>query len=104
MVVVQLPRLDKKSFWVYNRILDSNKTEQRMLTIKAGDKIRYTSGAGTLNAVVESITIGPTAKPGLSIAWLNLTVPATVTRKYETQISIPADPASLKGFKVEKMA
>jgi hypothetical protein len=74
------------------------------LSLKSGDKIRYTSSAGTLNAVVESITIGPTAKPGLSIAWLNLTVPPTVTRKYETQISIPADPASLQGFKVVKMA
>jgi hypothetical protein len=71
------------------------------MQIKAGDTIRYTSGAGTLKAVVESITIGPTAKPGLSIAWLNLTVPPTATRKYETQISIPADPGSLAGFKVQ---
>ena len=75
-----------------------------MLAVKAGDVIRYTSGAGTRNAVVKSITIGPTAKPNHSIAWLNLHVPKQGNTKFSTDVSIPADSESLKGFKVEKMA
>ena len=75
-----------------------------MLAVKAGDVIRYTSGAGTRNAVVKSITIGPTAKPNHSIAWLNLHIPKQGNTKFSTDVSIPADSASLKGFKVEKMA
>lgn len=71
------------------------------MQIKAGDTIRYTSSAGVLTAVVDSITIGPTAKPGLSIAWLNITTHATPTRRYESSFSIPADPGSLASFKVQ---
>ena len=72
-----------------------------MLNIKAGDEIVYTSAAGRLNATVRSITIGATAKPGHSIAWLNLTTRVTKTRKFPSDLSIPADAASLKMFKVE---
>jgi len=68
------------------------------LAVKAGDKIRYTSAAGTRFATVKSITIAPTAKPGLSIAWLNLTV---FGGKFPSDVSIPADSGSLKAFKVE---
>jgi hypothetical protein len=71
------------------------------LSVVQGDKIRYTSAAGTRVAVVKSITIGPTAKPNHSIAWLNLTV---FGGKFPSNVSIPADAGSLKGFKVEKMA
>ncbi len=71
------------------------------MQIKAGDKIRYTSAAGTRVAVVESITIAPTAKPNHSIAWLNLFVPAQKGAKFDTEITIPADAGSLKGFRVE---
>lgn len=71
------------------------------LTVKAGDKIRYTSASGTRFATVKSITIAPTAKPNHSIAWLNLNVPAQGSAKFSTDISIPADSASLKAFKVE---
>lgn len=73
------------------------------LSIKAGDIIQYTSGAGTRVALVKSITIAPTAKPNHSIAWFNLHVPAQCNDKFSTDISIPADVASLKGFKVEKL-
>ena len=76
----------------------------KMLAVKAGDVIRYTSGAGTRNAVVKSITIGPTAKPNHSIAWLNLHVPKQGNAKFSTDVSIPGDANSLKGFKVEKVA
>ena len=68
------------------------------ITVKAGDKIRYTSGAGTRLAVVKSITIGPTARPNHSIAWLNLTV---FGGKFPSNVSIPADADALKCFKVE---
>ena len=72
-----------------------------MLNIKAGDEIVYTSAAGRLKATVRSITIGATAKPGHSIAWLNITTHVTKGRKFPSNISIPADAGSLKGFKVE---
>jgi hypothetical protein len=74
------------------------------LTVVQGDKIRYTSAAGTRVAVVESITIAPTARPNHSIPWLCLFVPAQKGAKFDTNVTIPADTASLKGFKVEKMA
>jgi len=74
------------------------------LSLNAGDMIRYSSAAGTRNAVVKSITIGPTAKPNHSIAWLNLHVPKQGNTKFSTDLSIPADSSSLKGFKVEKVA
>jgi len=76
-----------------------------MLNIKAGDTIMYTSAAGTRPAVVNSITIGATAKPNHSIAWLNITVPADIKlgRRFDSSVSIPADPNSLKMFKVTKI-
>jgi hypothetical protein len=73
------------------------------LTIKAGDMIKYSSGAGRLAAIVRSISIGPTAKPNHSIAWLNITTlpdPAN-GRKFASSFSIPADADSLKMYKVE---
>jgi hypothetical protein len=69
-----------------------------MLAIKAGDQIRYTSAAGTRVATVRSITIGPTAKPNHSIAWLNLTV---FGGKFPSDVSVPADAGSLQAFKVQ---
>ena len=74
------------------------------VTVKAGDVIRYTSAAGTRNAVVKSITIGPTAKPNHSIAWLNLYVPKQGNAKFSTEVSVPGDSDSLKAFKVELVA
>ena len=74
-----------------------------MLNIKAGDKIVYTSAAGRRPATVRSITIGATAKPDHSIAWLNITVPADIKmgRRFDSSFSIPADADSLKMFQVE---
>ncbi len=74
------------------------------LSVKAGDKIRYTSAAGTRVAQVRNIAINPTARPGHSIAWLSLFVPAQNGGKFDTNVTIPADASSLKAFKVEKMA
>ena len=74
------------------------------MEFKAGDQIRYTSAAGTRLATVRNIEVGPTARPGYSIPWLSLFVPAQKGAKFDTNVTIPADTASLKGFKVEKMA
>jgi hypothetical protein len=79
------------------------------MQIKAGDKIRYTSGLGTCVAVVKSITIGLTAKKNHSIAWMNLHIPAQqlVRESYPSidikasDVRIPADAESLLMYRVE---
>lgn len=68
------------------------------LTVKVGDKIQYTSAAGTRVARVLEIQIAPTARPNHSIAWLVLRV---FGGKFPTDIRVPADADSLKAFKVE---
>lgn len=67
------------------------------LTINTGDNIRYTSALGERLAKVLGIRIAPTAKPGHSIPWLDLTVYGHSGKV----VSIPADTNSLKMFKVE---
>jgi hypothetical protein len=74
------------------------------ISIKAGDKIRYTSAAGTRDAVVRSITIGPTAKPDFMNTWLTLEIPVQDGVKFATTLQIAGDNSSLKMFKIEKMA
>jgi hypothetical protein len=74
------------------------------LSVQAGDKIRYTSAAGTRVAQVRNVSINPTSRTGYSIAWLSLFVPAQNGAKFDTNVTIPADAGSLKAFKVEKMA
>ena len=71
------------------------------LNIKAGDEIVYSCSAGRLRATVRSISIGATAKPGHSIAWLNITTHTTKTRRFPSDLSLPADAGSLKAFQVE---
>lgn len=71
------------------------------LNLKAGDEIIYTCAAGRLRATVRSITIGATARPGHSIAWLNITTHVTKDRRYPSDLSLPADANSLKMFKVQ---
>jgi hypothetical protein len=71
------------------------------MELAVGTKIVYTSAAGTRNAVVESIKIGPTAKPGFLNTWLTLFVPAQNGAKFDTHVQICADNASLKMFKVQ---
>ena len=71
------------------------------MEIKAGDTIRYTSAAGTRVAQVRNVAVNPTARPGYSIPWISLHVPAQNGAKFDTNVTIPADPSSLKMFKVE---
>ena len=71
------------------------------MELAIGTKIRYTSAAGTLEAVIDSIKVGPTAKPGFLNTWLTLRIPVQRGVKFETKLQIPADNGSIKGFRVE---
>lgn len=74
------------------------------MELSIGTKIRYTSAAGTRDAVIKSIKIGPTAKPGFMNTWITLEIPVQKGVKFSTTIQIPGDNGSLKCFKVVKMA
>ena len=71
------------------------------MELSIGTKIRYTSAAGTRNAVVDNIKIGPTAKPGFMNTWLTLEIPVQKGVKYSTKVQITGDNSSLKMFKIE---
>lgn len=71
------------------------------MELAVGTKIRYTSAAGTREAVVDSIKVGPTAQPGFLNTWMTLLIPVQRGVKFETRVQIPADNGSLKGFRVE---
>ena len=71
------------------------------MELAIGTKIRYTSAAGTREAVVDSIKVGPTAKPGFLNTWLTLRIPVQRGVKFESKVQIPADNGSIKGFRVE---
>lgn len=65
-----------------------------------GTRIVYTSAAGTREATIVNIKVGPTAKPGFLNTWLTLFVPAQNDAKFDTHVDICADNSSLKMFKV----
>ena len=71
------------------------------MELAIGTKIRYTSAAGTREAVIDSIKVGPTAKPGFLNTWLTLRIPVQRGVKFETKLQIPADNGSIKSFRVE---
>ena len=71
------------------------------MELAIGTKIRYTSAAGTREAYIDSIKVGPTAKPGFLNTWLTLRIPVQPYVKFETKVQIPGDDGSLKGFRVE---
>ena len=71
------------------------------MELAIGTKIRYTSAAGTREAIVDSIKVGPTAKPGFLNTWLTLRIPVQRGVKFETKLQIPADNGSIKSFRVE---
>lgn len=70
------------------------------MNIEVGSKIVYTSAAGTRNATVRAIKVGPTAKPGFLNTWLTLDIPVQDGVKFATAVQIPADNGSLKMFRV----
>ena len=71
------------------------------MELAIGTKIRYTSAAGTREAIVDNIKVGPTAKPGFMNTWLTLLIPVQRGVKFETKVQIPADNGSLSAFRVE---
>lgn len=71
------------------------------MELAVGTKIRYTSAAGTREAVIKNIKVGATAKPGFLNTWITLLVPVQEGAKFETTVQIPADNGSLKSFRVE---
>ena len=74
------------------------------MELSAGTKIRYTSAAGTRDAVIKSIKIGPTAKPGFMNTWLTLESPVQSGVKFATTVQITGDASSLKAFKIVKIS
>jgi len=70
------------------------------MELAIGTQIRYTSAAGTRNAVIENIKVGPTADPKRLNTWLTLRIPVQHGVKFETRVNIPADNGSLAGFRV----
>lgn len=70
------------------------------MNLEVGTKIVYTSAAGTRNAVIRSIKVGPTAKPGFLNTWLTLDIPVQDGVKFANSVQIPADNGSLKMFRV----
>lgn len=71
------------------------------MELAIGTKIRYTSAAGTREATIRNIKIGPTARPGYMNTWLTLEIPVQRGVKFATSLQIPGDNGSLKGFRVE---
>lgn len=73
------------------------------MELEIGDKIRYTSAAGTLEAFIKNIKVGRTADPKRFNTWLILDVPAQRDRRFSTSVQIPADNGSIKAFKIVKI-
>ena len=71
------------------------------MELAIGTKIRYTSAAGTREAVIEAIKVGPTAKPGFLNTWMTLSIPVQPGVKFANKVQIPADNGSILGFKVQ---
>ena len=70
------------------------------MELAIGTQIRYTSAAGTREAVIENIRVGPTAKPGFMNIWMTLLIPVQKGVKFESRVQIPADNGSLAAFRV----
>lgn len=71
------------------------------MELKTGTKILYTSAAGTREATIKDIKVGPTAKPGFMNTWITLDIPVQKGVKFNTTCTIPGDNGSLKAFKVQ---
>lgn len=70
------------------------------MNLAVGTQIMYTSAAGTRNAEVAAIKVGPTAKRGFLNTWITLSIPVQKGVKFATKIDICGDDSSLKMFKV----
>jgi hypothetical protein len=70
------------------------------MELAIGTQIKYTSAAGTRNAEVVAIKVGPTAKKGFLNTWITLLIPVQPGVKFETKVNIPGDNGSIQAFKV----
>ena len=70
------------------------------MELKIGSKVIYTSAAGTREATIKDIKIGPTARTGFLNTWITLDIPVQAGVKFATTCQIPGDNASLSMFKV----
>lgn len=77
-----------------------NQTGNKM-ELKTGTKILYTSAAGTREATILEIKIGPTGDPKRLNTWMTLDIPVQKGVKFNTTARITADSGSLKAFRVE---
>lgn len=71
------------------------------MELSIGTKILYTSAAGTREATIKNIKIGPTAKPGFMNTWITLDIPVQKGVKFATTAQITGDNGSLNAFCVE---
>lgn len=71
------------------------------MELAIGTKIRYTSAAGTREATIRNIKVGPTAQPGYMNTWLTLEIPVQRGVKFSSNVQIPGDNDSLKCFKIQ---
>ena len=71
------------------------------MNLSVGTKIQYTSALGTLNAVIEAISIAPTARKNFNNTFLLLRLPVQKGVMNEHTAQISADDSSLKMFKVK---
>ena len=71
------------------------------MELAIGTKIVYTSGAGTRQAEIVNIKVGPTAKPGFLNTWFTLLIPVQKGVTFETKVQICGDNSSLKMFKIK---
>ena len=70
------------------------------MELAVGTNIVYTSAAGTRQATIKEIKVGPTAKPGFLNTWLVLSIPVQRGVKFPTSVQIPGDNGSLSAFRV----
>lgn len=71
------------------------------MELATGTKIRYTSAAGTREAVVKSIKVGPTAKPGFLNTWLTLEIPVRLASNLQPLCKSPRITVRLKCFALQ---
>lgn len=70
------------------------------MELKIGSKVMYSSAAGTRQATIKEIKIGPTARAGFLNTWITLDIPVQDGVKFATTCQIPGDNNSLAMFKV----
>jgi len=91
--------VDIKWLWVYNRILDSNKTEL-IMNLNINDAISWTSAAGDLSGYITNICLNLNAANQI-VAWIDV---ATFNDAgCECIVRLCATESNLKAMRVAKL-